>query len=144
MASMFSAAAALFARTNISQNYTILSPGVTVTVPGNMGLPSLPAGPPFRAGLWLIQPAQHKLNGKRVSVWTFEKRSPEMERLGGGGQAREMVLELLKAEVSMNIVRGVISVDDCRLCCSVGICAWTTAASFHLRWVRVVTFFNAR
>jgi SCY1-like protein 2 len=100
MASMFSAAAALFARTNISQNYTILAPGVTVTVPGNMGLPSLPAGPPFKAGLWLVQPAQHKLNGKRVSVWTFEKRGPEMERLGGGSQAKETVLELLKAEVS--------------------------------------------
>lgn len=97
MASMLSAAAALFARTNISQNYTILSPGVKVDVPGNAGLPSLPAGPPFRAGLWLVQPAQHRLNGKRVSVWTFEKRGPETDRVGA--QAKEMVLEALKAEV---------------------------------------------
>jgi SCY1-like protein 2 len=105
MSSMFSAAAALFARTNISQNYTILSPGVPVPPPpANSGLPSLPAGPPFKAGLWLIQPAQHKLNGKRVSVWTFEKRSGEMDRLGA--QAKDMVLEILKAEVNFlsNIV----------------------------------------
>lgn len=101
MSSMFSAAAALFARTNISQNYTILTPGATVTNPANSGLPSLPAGPPFKAGLWLVQAAQHKLNGKRVSVWTFEKRSPELERLGGGNQAKEVVLEMLKSEVSL-------------------------------------------
>ncbi|KIM23753.1 hypothetical protein M408DRAFT_249795 [Serendipita vermifera MAFF 305830] len=100
MSSMFSAAAALFARTNISQNYTILTPGATVTNPANSGLPSLPAGPPFKAGLWLVQSAQHKLNGKRVSVWSFEKRSPEMDRLGGGSQAKEVVLEMLKAEAS--------------------------------------------
>ncbi|PVG01690.1 hypothetical protein CPB86DRAFT_823321 [Serendipita vermifera] len=99
MSSMFSAAAALFARTNISQNYTILSPGVPVPPPpANSGLPSLPPGPPFKAGLWHIQPAQHKLNGKRVSVWTFEKRSGEMDRLGV--QAKDMVIEILKAEVS--------------------------------------------
>ncbi|CCA68430.1 related to bovine rhodopsin kinase and to YGR052w [Serendipita indica DSM 11827] len=98
MASMFSAAASFLNRTNISQSYTILTPGQNAAPPSNSGLPSLPVGPPFQAGLWNIQPAQHKINGKRVSVWTFEKRSPEMDRLGQ--QARDMVLEALKAEAS--------------------------------------------
>lgn len=92
---MFSAAAALFARTNISQNYTINAPGTSApTVPG---LPAAPISSPFKAGLWLVQPAQHKVNGKRVSVWSFDKRNPEMERLGA--QSKERVLEVLKAEV---------------------------------------------
>ncbi|KAG8844695.1 hypothetical protein FRC20_003418 [Serendipita sp. 405] len=95
---MLSAAAAFLNRTNISQNYTILSPGQTVSPPSNSGLPSLPVGPPFQAGLWNIQAAQHKLNGKRVSVWTFEKRSAEMDKLGV--QAKETVLEVLKTEAA--------------------------------------------
>ncbi|KAG8822798.1 hypothetical protein FRC19_005201, partial [Serendipita sp. 401] len=98
MSSMLSAAAAFLNRTNISQNYTILSPGQTVSPPSNSGLPSLPVGPPFQAGLWNIQAAQHKLNGKRVSVWTFEKRSAEMDKLGV--QAKETVLEVLKTEAA--------------------------------------------
>ena len=95
---MFSAAASFLNRTNISQSYTILTPGQNAAPPSNSGLPSLPVGPPFQAGPWNIQAAQHKTNGKRVSVWTFEKRSAEMDRLGQ--QARDTVLEALKAEVS--------------------------------------------
>jgi SCY1-like protein 2 len=105
MSSYLSAAAALFTRTNISQNYTILQPGSSPPAPpANSGLPSLPITPPFKAGLWFIQAAQHKLNGKRVSVWTVEKRGPEMERLGA--QAKEMAIEVLKAEVRVKTIRG--------------------------------------
>lgn len=100
MSSYLSAAAALFARTNISQHYTILQPGSsTPAPPANSGLPSLPVSPPFKAGLWFVQSAQHKLNGKRVSVWTLEKRGPELERLSA--QAREMALEVSKMEVGL-------------------------------------------
>lgn len=94
--SMFQAAAALFTRTNVSQNYSILAPGTDV--PSVNGLPAAPVLPPFKAGPWFIQPAQHKLNGKRVSVWSFEKRSAEMDKLGA--QSRERVIEVLKAEVN--------------------------------------------
>lgn len=92
---MFAAASALFARTNISQNY-VINPSTSTpsTVPG---LPAAPTTSPFKAGLWSVQPAQHKLNNKRVSVWSLDKRSPEMERLGA--VAKERVIELLKAEV---------------------------------------------
>jgi SCY1-like protein 2 len=93
---MLQAAAALFNRTNLSQNYSILTPGTNV--PSVTGLPAAPVLPPFKAGPWFIQAAQHKLNGKRVSVWSFDKRGAEMDKLGA--QSRERVIEVLKAEVS--------------------------------------------
>jgi SCY1-like protein 2 len=45
-----------------------------------------------------VQSAYHKATNKRVSVWSFDKRGSDIERLGV--VARETTLEVLKAEVS--------------------------------------------
>ncbi|KZV84068.1 kinase-like protein [Exidia glandulosa HHB12029] len=94
---MFAAASSLFARTNISQNYIIHGPNQPLPPPQN-GLPAPPPTPPFHVGLWRVANAAHKTTGKRVSVWTFEKRSQEMDRLTPA--AKERVVDVLKAEAS--------------------------------------------
>ena len=60
-------------------------------------LPAAAAHPPFNIGPWRVQPATHKVTGKRVSVWSADKKSPEMERMGPA--SRDKTLEMLKAEV---------------------------------------------
>jgi SCY1-like protein 2 len=105
---MFAAATSFFARTNISQSYNIGS-----SVPqgiGNLSRPATPGGnttsltapaaatPTFFIGLWKVQSAWHKVTNKRVSVWIFDKRGPDVERLSP--QAKERVIEVMKAEVS--------------------------------------------
>jgi SCY1-like protein 2 len=91
---MLAAATSLFARTNISQSYVISSPGTT---PSSSALPAATFTPPFNVGLWKVQFATHKTTNKRVSVWSFDKRSPELERCGPS--ARERVSDVLKVEV---------------------------------------------
>ena len=112
MDSVFAAASSLFSRTNISQSYNIGSPlgglpnvpgltGSRPATPGSTGTPlaaPAPATPPFLVGLWKVQSAWHKVTSKRVSVWTFDKRGQDIERLGA--VARERAIEVLKAEVS--------------------------------------------
>jgi hypothetical protein len=107
MAHMLAAATSFFARTNISQSYNIGN-----SAPPGLGTrPSTPSGststslsappaptPTFYIGLWKVQSAWHKTTSKRVSVWTFDKRGPDMERLGAQGKDR--VIEVMKAEVS--------------------------------------------
>lgn len=108
MASVFAAASSLFARTNISQSYSIGAlpqglPGLGGSRPATPGstngsLVTPPAATPaFYVGLWKVQSAWHKSNNKRVSVWSFDKKGPEMERLSP--QAKERAIEVLKAEV---------------------------------------------
>ena len=106
--SMFAAATSFFARTNISQSYNIGS-----SVPqgiGNLSRPATPGGnttsltapaaatPAFFVGLWKVQSAWHKVTNKRVSVWIFDKRGSDIERLSP--QGKERVIEVMKAEVS--------------------------------------------
>ncbi|KAF8495373.1 kinase-like domain-containing protein [Gautieria morchelliformis] len=90
---MLAAATSLFARTNISQCYVISSPGAT---PSSSALPAANFTPAFNVGPWKVQFAMHKTTNKRVSVWSFDKRSPELERCGPS--ARERVLDVLKVE----------------------------------------------
>ena len=104
---MFAAATSFFARTNISQSYNIGS-----SVPqgiGNLSRPATPGGntsltapaavtPAFFVGLWKVQSAWHKVTNKRVSVWIFDKRGSDVERLSP--QAKERAIEVMKAEVS--------------------------------------------
>ncbi|KAJ7074317.1 kinase-like domain-containing protein [Mycena amicta] len=88
---MFAAATSFFARTAISQSYNLTTPsapGSRSSTPGPSGSSSPSYSPPLSIGLWRVQSATHKVTNKRVSVWSFDKRSPEMERL------------LLKAEAS--------------------------------------------
>ncbi|KAF9001944.1 kinase-like domain-containing protein [Cyathus striatus] len=98
---MLAAATSFFARTAISQSYNV-GHASTSSRPSTPGSSSSATAAPtpfslsFRVGLWKVQSAAHKVTGKRVSVWTFDKRSAEMERLGPS--ARERVLEVLKAE----------------------------------------------
>ncbi|KAG5645883.1 hypothetical protein DXG03_005030 [Asterophora parasitica] len=99
---MLAAATSFFGRTAISQSYNIgASSGSRPSTPGqgsttlNASTPHLPT---LNVGLWRVQSASHKVTNKRVSVWSFDKRGPDMERLGVA--ARERSLEVLKAEAS--------------------------------------------
>jgi len=131
---MFAAATSFFARTNISQSYNIGS-----SVPqgiGNLSRPATPGGnttsltapaaatPAFFIGLWKVQSAWHKVTNKRVSVWIFDKRGPDIERLSP--QGKERVIEVMKAEVRcMNFLcqnRNPPSLFA-------GVCSGTTASS---------------
>lgn len=112
---MLAAATSFFSRSNISQNYTfgpsptsIPSSRSGTPVPSSSStsngttasgstLPAIAHAPPFQVGLWKVQSATHKTTGKRVSVWAFEKRGQEVERMGPG--AREKTVEVLKSEV---------------------------------------------
>ncbi|GJE86963.1 other/SCY1 protein kinase [Phanerochaete sordida] len=99
---MLAAASSFFGRTNISQSYTIGSGSIlsrtSTPTPSSSGV-SLPAAahsPPFNVGPWRVQSATHKVTGKRVSVWSADKRGPEMERMGPA--SKERYLEVLKTE----------------------------------------------
>ena len=98
---MLAVATSFFARTAISQSYNIGNPSFSrPATPGSVVVSSngpTPFTPSFVVGLWKVQPASHKANGKRVSVWCFDKRGPEMEKLSAS--ARDRALEVLKAEV---------------------------------------------
>lgn len=112
LAAATSAASAFFKTSAIAQNYVYTQPGTGIASSSSSGTSS-PAPPasnhaPFTAGLWRVQEAVHKANGKRVSVWTFDTRkNSALERLAP--QAREHVIEVLKAEVRSTATRrGVI------------------------------------
>lgn len=109
MDSVFAAASSFFSRTNISQSYNIGSssggaPGLAGSRPvtpgstsASIGVPAA-ATPPFFVGLWKVQSAWNKVTNKRVSVWTFDKRGSDLERLNPA--AKERAVEVLKAEAS--------------------------------------------
>ncbi|KAH9930992.1 uncharacterized protein B0H18DRAFT_1116681 [Fomitopsis serialis] len=103
---MLAAATSFFARTNISQSYNIGGPSLTgsrSSTPGPSGpstsaIPTATAhAPPFNVGPWRVQSATHKTTAKRVSVWSADKRSQEMDRMGPA--SRERTIEVLKTEV---------------------------------------------
>jgi SCY1-like protein 2 len=103
---MFAAATSFFARSNISQNYTIggTGPGgpgtsrsATPATPGTVSTAAVPHAPTFKVGPWRVQSATHKTSGKRASIWDFDKRSPWLERLNPA--AKDRAMEVLKAEV---------------------------------------------
>ncbi|KZT03514.1 kinase-like protein [Laetiporus sulphureus 93-53] len=104
---MFAAATSFFARTNISQSYNV-GGGNSITnsrtsTPAPSGSSSnVPTAtthaPPFNVGPWRVQSATHKVTHKRVSVWSADKRSQEMERMGP--VSKERTIEVLKAEAS--------------------------------------------
>ncbi|KAF8894414.1 kinase-like domain-containing protein [Infundibulicybe gibba] len=102
---MFAAATSFFARTAISQSYNVgtsSNNGSRSSTPGPSSAASSngPAvlGASINVGLWRVQAASHKVTSKRVSVWSFDKRGSEVERLGP--LARERTLEVLKSEAS--------------------------------------------
>lgn len=103
---MLAAATSFFSRSNISQNYAIggsSSSRTTTPTPGpgagasSSSLPAPAHVPPFQVGLWRVQSATHKVTGKRVSVWTFDKRSAEIDRLSP--MAKDKTMDVLRAEV---------------------------------------------
>lgn len=138
MDSVFAAASSLFARTHISQSYSIGAPsqglpglgGSRPATPGSnstsLAAPAA-ATPPFLVGLWKVQTAWHKSNNKRVSVWTFDKKRPEMERLGP--QAKDRVIEVLKAEVRAPVNESLGKRNLLRI----GVIIRTSAASLDFR-----------
>ncbi len=104
---MLAAATSFFSRSNISQNYAIgggsSSSRTATPTPGpgagasSSTLPAPAHVPPFQVGMWRVQSATHKVTGKRVSVWTFDKRSAEIDRLSP--MAKDKTMDVLKAEV---------------------------------------------
>ncbi|GJJ12295.1 hypothetical protein Clacol_006536 [Clathrus columnatus] len=107
MESMFAAATSLFNRTNIHQSYIIgsliptsssSSSSSSISVPASSSLPITEPTPVFNVGPWKIQPGVHKTTNKRVSVWSFDKRSSELER--SGAHNKEQIIEVLKAEAT--------------------------------------------
>ncbi|KAH9180355.1 other/SCY1 protein kinase [Lactarius sanguifluus] len=103
---MFAAATSFFSRSNISQNYTIGGPSTgsrTATpIPAagatSSALPTPANVPPFQVGPWRVQSATHKVTGKRVSVWTFDRKTAEIDRLSP--MARDKSMDVLKAEAT--------------------------------------------
>src|ERR1700722_13931242 len=99
---MLSAATSFFSRTAISQSYNVgsaaIGSGSRTSSPSPNGPVSSPIQfiPSFHVGLWRVQSGSHKTTNKSVSIWTFDKRTPEIERLGS--HAKERTLEVLKAE----------------------------------------------
>ena len=113
MANVFAAASSFFNRTNISQSYNIGAP-TTATSRSSTPGPSTVAGsslpiptftPTFHVGPWKVQSAVHKVTNKRVSVWTYDKRS-DTDRTPP--HAKEKVIETLKGEVSVFLNEGLI------------------------------------
>lgn len=105
LAIMLAVATSFFARTAISQSYIIggpsqssrpSTPGTASGSGASLTAPT-PFTPSFPVGLWKVQSAQHKVTSKRVSIWTFDKRGADMERLGPA--AKERTIEVLKSEV---------------------------------------------
>ena len=105
---MLAAATSFFSRSNISQNYAVggssAAAGSRTATPAPPGagassstLPAPAHVPSFQVGLWRVQSATHKVTGKRVSVWTFDKRSAEIDRLSP--MAKDKTMDVLKSEV---------------------------------------------
>lgn len=102
LAAATSAASAFFKVSAISQNYTLSNANTTSIASGSSSRSASPAPPqsnsvPFSMGLWRVQEAVHKTNGKRVSVWTFDKKNSALDKLGA--PAKDRVMQVLKAEV---------------------------------------------
>ncbi|KAI0094049.1 other/SCY1 protein kinase [Irpex rosettiformis] len=105
---MLAAASSFFGRTNISQNYNISTNGASTfgsrtstpapSSSSGSGLPAAAHSPPFHVGPWRVHSATHKVTGKRVSVWSAEKKSSEMDKMGP--VSKERTLEVLKAEAT--------------------------------------------
>ncbi|KAG9120806.1 hypothetical protein FRC07_003559 [Ceratobasidium sp. 392] len=95
---MLAAASSLFSRSAIYTNYTISSSASTsANSQTSTALSSGPTVPPFQVGLWKVTEATHKVTNKRVSVWVYDKRGAEVDRLPA--VEKDRVLTVLKAEV---------------------------------------------
>ena len=104
---MFAAASSFFARSNIFQNYNVGGSSSIVGSrsgtpaqgsPSNAGpLPAPATSSAFFVGPWKVQSGSHKTTNKRVSIWSFDKKSPDLEKMGPASKDR--TLEVLKSEV---------------------------------------------
>ena len=102
---MLAAATSFFARTAISQSYNIgtttngsRTSTPTPSVSSSTSNLQVEFTAPVIIGLWKVQSASHKVTHKRVSVWSFDKRGPDMDRLSP--LAKDRTLEVLKVDVS--------------------------------------------
>jgi SCY1-like protein 2 len=106
------AAATFFSGSNISQNFVIGGSSSS-----RVGHPNIRAGSwasifpapanvsPFQVGLWRVQSATHKVTGKRVSMWTFDKRSAEIDRLLPMAKDKMMdVLKVCRLQVGLSMM----------------------------------------
>jgi SCY1-like protein 2 len=102
LAAATSAASAFFKVSAISQNYILSNANTTSIASGPSSRSASPAPPqtksaPFSVGLWRVQEAVHKTNGKHVSVWSFDKKNSALDKLVAA--AKERVMQVLKTEV---------------------------------------------
>ena len=139
---MFAAASSFFARSAIFQNYNVGASSSIVgsrsgtPAPGTSsnsgGLPAPANAPAFFVGPWKVQSGSHKTTNKRVSVWTFDKKSPELEKMGPVG--KDKTFEVLKAEVRATLCGlfgfWIFMLNVCRLRLCRGL-------DIHVSWVRV-------
>ena len=102
-ASLFSSAQSLLGGSKLAATYTIASStNATASSSGGTNVSGSTASEII--GLWTVQRATHKSNGKVVSIWTFDKAGLGMQASGGRykGKAKlEPTLEVLKKEVSI-------------------------------------------
>jgi len=111
---MFAAASSFFARSHIFQNYNVGAPSSIIgsrsatpasgSSSNSSALPAPSNTPTFFVGPWKVQSGSHKTTNKRVSVWTFDKRSAELEKVGPA--AKDRTLEVLKSEVRATLLYG--------------------------------------
>lgn len=108
-ASLFSSAQSLLGGSKLAASYTIASStnaSASSSGGANASASSSVSGSTASEiiGLWTVQRATHKSNGKVVSIWTFDKAGLGMQASGGRykGKAKlEPTLEVLKKEVSI-------------------------------------------
>ncbi|KZT43957.1 kinase-like protein [Sistotremastrum suecicum HHB10207 ss-3] len=94
---MLAAASSFLNRSAIGQSYTFVSQSGSQTPPAGSSK-SVATVPTFHVGLWRVQHAVHKTTGRHVSVWSFDKRSQDVDKLRPA--TRERVMEVLKTEAT--------------------------------------------
>ena len=135
--SMLAAATSFFGRTAISQSYNIGTSGSRPSTPRHGSTSStLPTSfsPSLYVGLWRVQSASHKVTNKCVSVWSFDKRGTDLERLSP--LARERTVEVLKAEVGQMSAVALLSLNGVSV---LGFCVGKAPTSVHPRWAHLST-----
>lgn len=127
---MLAAATSFFGRTAISQSYNIGTAGSRPSTPGHGTTSSTQptSFSPSYVGLWRVQSGSHKVTNKRVSVWGFDKRGTDLDRLSP--LARERTLEVLKAEVERMSTVALFSLNRVS---TLGFCLGKAPTSVHPR-----------
>jgi SCY1-like protein 2 len=138
---MLAAASSFFGRSAISQSYNIgsASSGSRTSTPSvassSTSSPPVAFTPSVNVGPWKVQSAYHKVTNKRASVWSLDKKHPEIDRLSA--VAKEGALDVLKTEVTFSDRHRCNYLLALSRIIYKGVCIGTTAPSVHLGYVCV-------